>query len=268
MKKSNNSNSLYNGGSNLLGSLCKRGKRNKTGRKQVIKTRLRSFQAIKEDILSKIRKGYWAPGDNIPGEEMLAESYGCSRVTVNRALRELAEGGFVERRRKSGTRVSVNTSRNAKVQIPIVRKEIEGKGAIYRYELLSRNEVDAPTEICRRLNLASSSKVLHIKCLHLSDDVPYQFEDRWINLERVPAAREETFKTISPNEWLVKKEPFSEAEHSFSARLANKEIAGLLEIAEGDPLFVVERRTWQDDVSITTVRLTFPGSSYKMTTRG
>ncbi len=238
------------------------------GRKPVTKTRLTSFQAIKDDILAKIKNGYWAPGDTIPGEESLAEDFGCSRVTVNRALRELAESGYVERRRKSGTRVSVNTSRDARVQIPIVREEIESKGASYRYELLLKEEVNAPTEICRRMNLNAGAKVLHIKCLHLADEVPYQFEDRWINLERVPAARGEDFTSISPNEWLVRKEPFSEAEHSFSASLADKESASLLEIKEGEPLFIVERRTWREKNSITSVKLSFPGASYKMTTRG
>jgi GntR family histidine utilization transcriptional repressor len=174
----------------------------------------------------------------------------------------------VERRRKSGTRVSVNTSRDARVQIPIVREEIEKKGAAYRYELLLKEEVEAPTDVCRRMNLEVGSKVLHIKCLHLADEVPYQFEDRWINLDRVPAARDEDFKSLSPNEWLVRKEPFSEAEHSFSASLADTESASLLEIEKGAPLFVVERRTWREKNSITSVKLSFPGASYKMTTRG
>ncbi|WP_025898905.1 UTRA domain-containing protein [Sneathiella glossodoripedis] len=232
------------------------------------KTRTASFQAIKTEILGKIKNGYWNPGDIIPGEESLAESYGCSRVTVNRALRELAEEGFVERRRKSGTRVSLNTSRDARVQIPIVREEIENKGATYRYELILNEEVVAPTDVCRKMNLQKGVKALHIKCLHLADEVPYQFEDRWINLDHVPAARETDFSEVSPNEWLVRKEPFSEAEHTFSAMLADEETANMLEIEKGDALFVVERRTWREKNSITSVKLSFPGASYKMTTRG
>ena len=43
----------------------------------------------------------------IPGEEALAREFGCARATVNRALRDLAEAGVLERRRKAGTRVAL-----------------------------------------------------------------------------------------------------------------------------------------------------------------
>ncbi|WP_169569078.1 UTRA domain-containing protein [Sneathiella limimaris] len=227
-----------------------------------------SFQDIKADILEKIKTGLWSPGDTIPGEEKLAESYGCSRVTVNRALRELAETGFVERRRKSGTRVSEKTVRDARLQIPIVREEIEAKGAKYQFVLLDKTEIQATDKVRRLLGVSENAPVLHVRCLHLADGRPYQYENRWINLEKVPAARDQTFEAISPNEWLIRKEPFSNAEHTFSAALADEETAKLLEIEVGDALFVVERRTWQDDASITAVELKFPGASYKMTSRG
>jgi len=227
-----------------------------------------SFQAIKADIMEKIKSRYWAPGEIIPGEEKLAEEYGCSRMTVNRAVRELAECGVVERKRKSGTRVAHQPDRAAKLQIPIVRKEIVARGSAYRYALLENSVEIAPDGVKAKLALASNSKVLHIRCLHFADETPYQYEDRWINLDRVPSAKDESFEEISPNEWLVEKEPFSDAEHAFSAEIADKEIADILGIREGDALFVVERRTWQQNDTITAVKLTFPGASYKLISRG
>lgn len=234
----------------------------------VSKTGNSSFHVIKKDILEKIKNRHWEPGETIPGEETLAQEYGCSRVTVNRALRELAESGYVERRRKSGTRVAIKTERAAKLQIPIVRREIEAKGAQYRYVLLEK-KVEKPSDSVRvKLSVQANTEVLHVRCLHLADGVPYQYEDRWINLEKVPLAKDQTFEEVSPNEWLVEKEPFSEAEHSFSAELANAGIADILQISEKDALFVVERRTWQDDATITAVKLIHPGASYKMISRG
>jgi len=230
--------------------------------------KLSSFQAIKTDIMAKIKSRHWPVGEIIPGEEQLAADYGCSRMTVNRALRELAEDGIVERKRKSGTRVAHQPARAAKLQIPIVRKEIEAKGAAYRYALIENTVVTPPEGIKAKLSMESPSKVLHIRCLHFADETPYQYEDRWINLERVPTAIDESFENISPNEWLVEKEPFSEAEHTFSADIADKEIASILGIKEGDALFVVERRTWQQSDTITAVKLTFPGASYKLISRG
>ena len=64
-----------------------------------------TYRDVKTDILSKITKGAWGPGSLIPSEVELADTYGCARATVNRAMRELADEGIVERRRKAGTRV-------------------------------------------------------------------------------------------------------------------------------------------------------------------
>ena len=55
-----------------------------------------TYKSVKSDMLARITDREWAPGDLIPNEEDLARNYGCSRATVNRALRELAEAGLVE----------------------------------------------------------------------------------------------------------------------------------------------------------------------------
>ena len=87
-----------------------------------------TYKSVKADILSKITEGEWGPGTLIPNEVELAEIYGCARATVNRAMRELADDGIIERRRKAGTRVRSAPLREARFVVPIVRKEIEDKG--------------------------------------------------------------------------------------------------------------------------------------------
>ena len=44
-----------------------------------------------------IRSGAWAPGARVPSENELVESFGISRMTANRALRELTADGFLAR---------------------------------------------------------------------------------------------------------------------------------------------------------------------------
>lgn len=227
-----------------------------------------SFQTIKADILKKIHDRVWKPGETIPGEESFADAYGCSRVTVNRALRELAQEGLVERRRKSGTRVAQRPNRAARLEIQIVRQEIEAKGAAYRFALLECAEKEIPEAVRAKMSLSAQARGLHVRCVHFADETPYQYEDRWINLDRVPAARDESFDTVSPNEWLIEAEPYCEAEHIFSAQIADEKTAAILGISSGDPLFVVDRRTWVEDQTVTLVRLMFPGKSYRMISRG
>ena len=225
-----------------------------------------TFRDVKADILAKITSGVWAPGSLVPNEIELAQTYGCARATVNRAMRELADEGVIERRRKAGTRVRLAPIRQARFDIPIVRNEIEEQGADYRYSLVSREVATAPGWLKARLNLADESKALHLVCMHYADGNPYQHEDRWINLTALPQAVQADFSEVGPNEWLVSTVPFSDAEISFSAASADAELADFLGCAAGTPLFTTERSTWWETGAITYVKLSFrPG--HRMTTR-
>lgn len=225
-----------------------------------------TYKDVKSDILSKITKGEWAPGGLVPNEVELAATYGCARATVNRAMRELADDGLIERRRKAGTRVRMTPIRQARFDIPIVRAEIGEKGAEYRYSLVSTSVELAPDWLRARLKLSSKSDVLHLVCMHYADGDPYQHEDRWINLTALPQAQTVDFAEVGPNEWLVSTIPFSDVEISFSAGLADQGLTNYLTCTMGDPVFTVERSTWWEGQAVTYVRLTYrPG--HRLTTR-
>ena len=169
------------------------------------------------------------------------------------------------RKRKAGTRVALHPMREARFVIPIVRQEIENKGGIYQFRLLSNRVEKAPLTVTKRLGLAKTKEMLHVRCLHLSDGKPYQYEDRWVNLDAVPSIRHETFETISPNEWLVTHSPFSQAEIVFHADLAGIEEAEILGIDEKESVFIIERLTFVLQKPITFVRMIHPGSHRMVT---
>lgn len=225
-----------------------------------------TFREIKDSMRQRIQAGNWAPGDLLPNEVDLAAEFDCARATVNRAMRELAEEGLIERRRKTGTRVRPSPVRQARFEIPLVRKEIEGRGARYLYTLVHKVETPAPDWLRARLALAGNTPVLHLLCLHSADSQPYQFEDRWINLAALPQAATADFASLGPNEWLVETVPYTDAEISFSATPADPQAARHLGCGEGDALFQVERTTWWQDRPITYVRLLFQ-RGHRMTTR-
>lgn len=225
-----------------------------------------TYQEIKADVLGRIMAGEWPPGGMLPGEIDLAQAYGCARTTVNRALRELADEGYLDRRRKAGTRVRPSPKREARFEIPLVRGEIEAAGARYGYRLLSRAVIAAPGWLAARMGVPEQGEILHLTCLHDADGVPYQHEDRWINLAGLPQARDADFSAFGPNEWLVETVPFSDVEISFGAVSADAAQADLLGCAPGAALFQIERTTWFSGAAVTFVRLSFaPG--HRMTTR-
>lgn len=224
------------------------------------------FREVREELRQRILQGVWAPGDLVPNEVDLAAEFGCARATVNRAMRELAEAGLIERKRKAGTRVRLSPRRAARFDIPIVREEIEARGAAYRYALISRDEIAPPDWLAARMALAPGDLVLHLTCLHHADGQPYQHEERWISLAALPQARDGDFTTTGPNEWLVREVPFSDAEISFSAIAADDQLARRMGCTAGDALFLVERATWWEGRAITFVRLAHQ-RGHRMTTR-
>jgi GntR family histidine utilization transcriptional repressor len=136
------------------------------------------WQAIRDSVLARIRAGEWAPGAQIPNEADLARDFGCARATVNRALRELAATGLIDRRRKAGTRVALQPLRRVTLEIPVIRTEVEARGGQYGYALIARAQGPAPLAVWSRMGLGAGDGLLHLRALHLSDGAPYMYEDR------------------------------------------------------------------------------------------
>lgn len=224
------------------------------------------YRDVKESVLRRIRDNSWPPGSIIPGEIELAKEFGCARATVNRAMRELADEGILDRKRKAGTRVNTAPVRKAKFAIPLVLTEIEATGASYRYVLVASKILTTPNWLRARLGLEQGNRVLHLQCMHFADNAPFQFEDRWINIEAVPQVETADFSEFGPNGWLVEQIPFTDVEISFFAASADTKLAEFLSVGVGDPVFVSERTTWLEGLPVTFARMSF-AQGYRMTTR-
>ncbi|SDR20585.1 UTRA domain-containing protein [Pseudovibrio sp. Tun.PSC04-5.I4] len=228
---------------------------------------MRSYKEIRGILQERITSHQWQPGDLLPSEQALSEDFGCTRTTVNRAMRELADAGLVERRRKAGTRVIQPKSHPATLTIPVIRQEIENKGQTYKYLLLERIEALPPEDIRAQLGLKENEKALFLKSLHYGDGIPQQLDVRWVNLITLPEALDESFADIGPNEWLLQRVPHPNIEHVFRADTPTAEEQRLLQLAGNEPVFTIERRTWIIGKGVTYVRLVHPGSRYRMATR-
>lgn len=216
-----------------------------------------SWQGIKLEVMRRINDRRWQPGDLIPGEVELAEEFGCARATVNRALRELADSGLLDRKRKAGTRVTLNPVRKATVEIPVIRKDVESRGKVYSFDVLDRKELAPSAVLQQQYGLAASSPLLGLWTLHRADGAPFAYEERWINLAIVPEIIEADLETLSANEWLVRNMPLSRGEFTFSAGNASGAESRLLDCPEHAALFIVNRSTWVVDDPITAVRLVY-----------
>lgn len=225
------------------------------------------YDQIKTALLDLIQTGTWPPGHRIPGEEDLARHFDTARMTVNRALKELAEAGWIERRRRAGSFVAQPAAPTALLEITDMAKAIPARGQAYAYACRIAQPVRADERLARAFNAAPGHPLLHIQALHRADDVVVELEERWINLALLPAAREADFHTTPPGGWLLNAAPWTEAEHTISAINAAPDQAGLLEMSPGGACLLLERRTFQGDDVVTYARLTHPGDRHRMTER-
>ncbi|CDX44335.1 Transcriptional regulator, GntR family [Mesorhizobium sp. ORS 3359] len=224
-------------------------------------------QRILSDIREKILSGTWAPGHRIPFEHELTAQYNCSRMTVNKALSQLAKAGLIERRRRSGSFVRQPQSQAAVLELHDIRIEVEALGLPYRYERLERVKRRSSAEDRARLGLAAPGPVLALEGLHFAGERPFALEQRLINLSAVAEAGEEEFLDIAPGPWLIGRVPWSEAEHRIRAMAADENIADALDIDAGAPCLVVERRTWSAGHPVTHVRFIYPAESHTLVAR-
>ncbi len=218
-------------------------------------TARKSWQSIHDELRRRIVDGIWQPGDLIPAEEQLAAEFQCARATINRALRALADSGLLDRRRRVGSRVATEPSRYATLKIDIIRLEVEHRGAKYRHVLTERAQVLAPERVQYRMNLNDGTDLLYICNLHMADDRPIIYEERWLNPAVLPGIFEVDFSAISVNEWLVRNVMFTRGDISFCAANLTEREAQLFAAEVDEAAFVIERTTWQDEQCITSVRL-------------
>lgn len=225
-----------------------------------------SYRDIKRIVMNRMQSGVWRPETLLPSELDLAAEFSTTRSTVNRALRELADEGYLERKRKAGTRVLGAPVRQARFSIPLVEDEVAATGATYRYSLVEREVRPAPAWLSARLDLPKGQEMLFLRCMHYADSAPFQLEVRWIVAEVVPDVLNESFESQGPNGWLVRKIPFTNVEFSIVATAADRETAEFLDGAPGDPILMAERVTWLENAPVTHARLFF-ATGYRMTTR-
>ncbi|RWN10662.1 histidine utilization repressor [Mesorhizobium sp.] len=224
-------------------------------------------QRILSDIREKILSGAWAPGHRIPFEHELTAQYVCSRMTVNKALSQLAKAGLIERRRRSGSFVRQPQSQAAVLELHDIRIEVEALGLPYRYERLERMKRRGNAEDRPLLGLSATGPVLWLEGLHFAGERPFALEQRLINLSAVGEASEEEFLDIAPGPWLIGRVPWSEAEHRIRAMASDETIADTLDIDPGAPCLVVERRTWSAEHPVTHVRFIYPAESHTLVAR-
>lgn len=218
------------------------------------------FDEIRGDLTRAIIGGDYKPGDKLPTEEQLAERFGASRPTVNKAIGSLASDGLVARRKRAGTIVLAQSA----FWLPIidVSRYVQDRGEDYSFEILSRTERVNGVDGLNWPDAPADTPVLALECLHFGNAVAVQHERRLINLNAVPEAAKARFEKTPPGPWLLRHVPWSASEHRIGAIGAGDVLARLFGVRRGTPCLGLHRATSHRDVPLTTVTLTSPAGRF------
>jgi GntR family histidine utilization transcriptional repressor len=234
---------------------------------QANKTAQPRYQAIKEFIHRQIREGGYAPAARIPTEQQLTRMFEVSRMTVNRALRELEAEGLLVRRQGIGTFVAEIQAESPLLEIRNIAEEVRARHHVYSNRLHRLEALSADQPIAARLGLSPGTQVFHSLLVHLQDGVPLQVEDRYVNARIVPDYLQQDFSRTTPGQYLSDLFPLSELEHIVEAVAPEQRMQELLEIDSREPCLLVKRRTWSDERLISCAYLLHPGSRYRLSSR-
>lgn len=222
------------------------------------------YARVKQFLKDGLARGRWPPGALMPSEAELVAQFGVSRMTVNRAIRELQAEGLVERAQGVGTFAAPLHRVASTLTIRDLHEEIESRGQHHSAEVQLARAETAPTALAERLGLTPGARVFHTLILHRCNGVPLQYEDRYVNPACAPDYLAVDFTHTTPTHYLLEVAPLWQAQYSIEAGAASVDEARLLGIAERDPVLVVVRRTESRGVPITIARLVHPGSRYSI----
>ena len=225
------------------------------------------YQQVKEHILGQIRSGRLRPRDRVPSEQELVSEFGVSRMTANRALRELAGDGIVVRQAGIGTFVADTQIRSPVMEVRNIASEIRERGHVHRAEVRVLESIDADSVIAQGLELQPGTPVFHSLIVHFEDAMPIQLEDRHVRRDVAPDYGVQDFSRITPNEYLTAVAPLQTAEHVVRAEIPEPDVRDSLQMGIGEPCLVIRRRTWSDERPVSIVRLYHPGFRYELAAR-
>jgi GntR family histidine utilization transcriptional repressor len=223
------------------------------------------YKQIREFINEKISSNFWPVGTKIPTEIELTKQFSVSRMTVNKAIRDLVTAGLLERSPRIGTFVCAKKITSPLQNIHNIADEIQERGKQYSNKVLTQISLKADDEIAMRLGVKIGTTIYFTEIIHLEDDIPLQLERRWVNPEFVADYIKQDFSQATPNEYLTKNCPLSSIEHTVEAMIASKYIQQHLHLSPHAPCLLLNRRTWSNENLISVALLYHPAEKYKLT---
>jgi GntR family histidine utilization transcriptional repressor len=222
------------------------------------------YLQVKDFILERIAGGTLRAGERVPSENELTRTLTVSRMTANRALRELAADGVLVRVAGVGTFVAEQRVHAHPLEVRNIADEIRARGREHRVRVHALESVSASRELAERCGVKPGTLLDYSLLTHFEDGTPLQVEERYVNPQVAPGYLRNDFTRITPHEFLIRVAPLQRAEHIVRAVAPEWRIRRLLKLDAGDACLLIMRRTFSHGRIASVADLYHPGSRYEL----
>lgn len=219
------------------------------------------------DILDRMASTTLRPGDMLPGERVIEEYYGVSRITVRRAIGDLVSSGRLRRERGKGTFVAPNAL-VSRLHLASFSAEMRAQGVTASSKILLSERASAPGEVTDFFASPAGSTQIHLRRLRLGDGVPYSIDDGWYHADIAPDLLErDVYNSVYT---ILEKDlahPITDADQFVTAVAADSATAPLLDVAVGTPLLRIVRTSRSRDVPVEWCSSLYRTDRYRLSSR-
>ncbi|WP_181445179.1 GntR family transcriptional regulator [Micromonospora endophytica] len=215
------------------------------------------YLAIRDDLIARIRRGEFAPGDALPGQRQLSEEYGVSLMTLRQALDELDHRGVVEQLPGRGTYVRAVPVPYSMGNLRSLADDLRAHGIEVLTRVVRREIVGVPPDVAARFGMPAGGQVLRLERIRVIRGVPLIHQVSYIPqpladaISEVDFADQELYGVLAERAGAVA----AEATETIAAVPMPEQVGGLLGIPAGQPAMRSERVTRDADRRLLVVDL-------------
>lgn len=152
---------------------------------------------IADEIRDRITRGDYSPDQAIPDEMSLAKEFGCSRMTMKKALEVLVFEGLLYRKRGHGTFILQSPLQQDQVNVlsgETIGLTASAKGRQVTSQVIAFHVAFPDPEVAKHLSIDQETPVYHIQRLRFIDGEPYVMERTYMPSPLITGLNEEVLQ--------------------------------------------------------------------------
>lgn len=225
------------------------------------------YEQIKDYILTNIHTGKFPPNTRIPSERSLSKKFGVSRLTVNKAIKELEKQGWLSIQIGKGTFINEAQIDQELETLTSFSEDMIKRGRHPASRVITAEMIPAPPEIAKSLGILPGADIIKLQRVRLSDHEPIALETSHLIEAYVPNIlyrhdfSQESLYAVLRDQYNLH---LIRAEQTFEARLPSPLERSLLNLTEETAILGISRVTYaQNDRPIELVQSAYRGDLYK-----